>query len=29
MPEFMKLEPLPPHNVIWDVPDSTLDAVFD
>jgi aldehyde:ferredoxin oxidoreductase len=28
MPEFMKLEPLPPHNVVWDVPDATLDAVF-
>lgn len=29
MPEFMKLEALPPHNVTWDVPDSTLDAVFE
>ncbi len=28
MPEFMKYEPLPPHNVTWDVPDATLDAVF-
>jgi len=28
MPEFMRLEKLPPHNVTWDVPDSTLDAVF-
>jgi len=28
IPEFMKLETLPPHNVTWDVPDSTLDAVF-
>jgi aldehyde:ferredoxin oxidoreductase len=28
MPEFMKLEKLPPHNVVWDVPDETLDAVF-
>jgi aldehyde:ferredoxin oxidoreductase len=28
MPEFMKTEPLPPHNVIWDVTDETLDAVF-
>lgn len=28
MPEFMKYEKLPPHNVVWDVPDSTLDAVF-
>ena len=28
MPEFMKIEELPPHNVKWDVPDETLDAVF-
>lgn len=28
MPEFMRYEPLPPHNVMWDVPDETLDAVF-
>jgi aldehyde:ferredoxin oxidoreductase len=28
IPEFMKLEPLPPHNNIFDVPDSALDAVF-
>jgi aldehyde:ferredoxin oxidoreductase len=28
MPEFMKHEKLPPHNVVWDVPDETLDAVF-
>lgn len=28
MPEFMKYEKLPPHNVVWDVPDATLDAVF-
>ena len=28
IPEFMKLEKLPPHNVVWDVPDETLDAVF-
>ncbi len=27
VPEFMKYEPLPPHNVVWDVPDATLDAV--
>ncbi len=29
MPEFMKLEPLPPHNVTWDIPDETLDAVWE
>jgi len=28
LPEFMKYEPLPPHNVVWDVPDEELDAVF-
>ena len=28
IPEFMKLEKLPPHNVTWDVPDSNLDAVL-
>jgi len=28
LPEFMKYEKLPPHDVIWDVPDETLDAVF-
>jgi aldehyde:ferredoxin oxidoreductase len=28
MPEFMLYEPLPPHNVVWDVPNESLDAVF-
>ena len=28
MPEFMKTEPLPPHNNIFDVSDETLDSVF-
>ena len=28
LPEFMKLEPLPPHNQVFDVPDSALDSVF-
>jgi aldehyde:ferredoxin oxidoreductase len=28
MPEFMKYEPLPPHNQIFDVPDEALDSVF-
>ena len=27
LPEFMKYEPLPPHNVVWDVPDEELDKV--
>ena len=28
LPEFMKLEPLPPHNQVFDVPDSALDSVY-
>ncbi len=28
LPEFMKYEPLPPHNVVWDVPDEELDKVY-
>jgi len=28
LPEFMKYEPLPPHNQVFDVPDSALDSVF-
>ena len=28
MPEFMKTEPLPPHNQIFDVSDEALDSVF-
>ncbi len=28
IPEFMKTEPLPPHNNIFDVSDDTLDSVF-
>ncbi len=27
IPEFMKLEKLPPHNTVWDVPDEELDRV--
>jgi len=29
MPEFMKTEPLPPHNQVFDIPDSALDSVFE
>jgi aldehyde:ferredoxin oxidoreductase len=29
IPEYMREEPLPPHNVTFDVPDPALDAVFD
>ncbi len=28
IPEFMKLEPLPPHNQVFDIPDEALDSVF-
>jgi aldehyde:ferredoxin oxidoreductase len=28
LPEFMKIEPLPPHNTVYDVSDDTLDAVY-
>jgi aldehyde:ferredoxin oxidoreductase len=27
-PEFMRYEKLPPHNVVWTVPDSELDKVY-
>jgi aldehyde:ferredoxin oxidoreductase len=27
LPEFMRREPLPPHNQVYDVPDSELDRV--
>jgi aldehyde:ferredoxin oxidoreductase len=29
IPEYMREEPLAPHNTVFDVPDSELDAVFD
>lgn len=28
LPEFMYLEPLPPHGQVYDVPDEALDSVF-
>lgn len=28
LPEFMMCEALPPHNVVFDVPDEALDAVY-
>jgi aldehyde:ferredoxin oxidoreductase len=28
LPEFMKIEPLPPHNQVFDIPDDALDSVF-
>ncbi len=29
VPEYMRREPLPPHNAVFDVPDSDLDTVFE
>lgn len=29
IPEYMREEPLTPHNVVFDVPDSDLDSIFD
>ncbi|MGE5123081.1 MAG: aldehyde ferredoxin oxidoreductase C-terminal domain-containing protein [Acidobacteriaceae bacterium] len=29
IPEYMHHEPLPPHNVTFDVPDTDLDSVFE
>jgi len=29
IPEYMCEEPLPPHNTVFDVPDSELDSVFE
>jgi aldehyde:ferredoxin oxidoreductase len=28
IPEFMKIEPLPPHNQVFDIPDDALDSVY-
>lgn len=28
LPEFMTYEPLPPHNQVFDIPDSALDSVY-
>ncbi len=28
VPEFMRTQPLPPHNQVFDVPDSVLDSVY-
>jgi len=28
VPEFMKYEPLPPHNVVWNVSDEDLDSGY-
>ncbi|MBD3196328.1 MAG: aldehyde ferredoxin oxidoreductase, partial [Candidatus Lokiarchaeota archaeon] len=28
IPEFMRIEKLPPHNEVFDVPDEEIDKVF-
>jgi len=28
IPEFMRSEPLPPHNQVFDIPDEALDSVY-
>jgi len=28
LPDFMRTEPLPPHNAVWDIPDEDLDRVL-
>jgi aldehyde:ferredoxin oxidoreductase len=29
VPEYMREEPLPPHNVVFEITDSEMDSVFD
>ena len=29
LPEWMTVEPLPPHNTVFDVPNEELDEVFN
>lgn len=29
LPEWMRREPLPPHNTVFDVPDEDLDKIFE
>jgi aldehyde:ferredoxin oxidoreductase len=29
IPEWMRTEPLPPHNCVYDVPDADLDGIFN
>ncbi len=29
LPEFFKHEPLPPHNVVWDIDDSAIDSFWN
>ena len=29
LPEFFSEEPLPPHNVVWDIDGATLDSFWN
>jgi aldehyde:ferredoxin oxidoreductase len=29
IPEYMRTEPLPPHNAVYDASDADLDSVFN
>ncbi|MBA4380873.1 MAG: aldehyde ferredoxin oxidoreductase, partial [Anaerolinea sp.] len=29
LPEWMRREPLPPHNAVFDVPEEDLDKIFE
>ena len=29
IPEYMRTEPLPPHNAVYDVPEEDLDGIFN
>jgi aldehyde:ferredoxin oxidoreductase len=29
LPEFFSQEPLPPHNVVWDIPDEEIDSFWN
>lgn len=29
LPEFFKYEPIAPHNVVWDIDDSTIDSFWN
>ena len=29
LPEFFSREPQPPHNVVWDISDATIDSFWD
>gem|GEM_PF-4897896 len=29
MPEFMREEPLPPHNAVFDIPQEELEGIWD